>query len=504
MSKETNRGTTSDMEKIQRGLEEFLQREMQDMEQSGNRWSDMRESGPQFFTIGEEEEDEKEIDIIGTQKNASNRRTRRYEDDYVEDWDSKDRRRRVREDDESGRRRAGSSSGSRKSASEGRRSSGTRSSEQRSTSQTNTNRGNSRDNRSNGYDDDRYEKQSRDSRRKQNRGGNGKPPKKKKKSKLKRFLITLLIIIALLAAGLYYLVGRVYSKMNFENNEVLATEPMKEDGVVNILLIGNDSRTNGEDGRSDAMILLTVSNKTDKIYMTSLLRDMYVDIPGHDGNRLNAAYAFGGAELLLETIEKNLDITVNRYVLVNFEAFANLLDAVGGVDLELTSEEIEYVNGYLVEYNMLLDRPQGTDNMDPSKSGLVHLNGAQALAYSRNRYLGTDFGRTERQRKVLSAVIGKLPKTLATNPNELIDGLMPNLTTNLTQQECYQLSLMAPKVLTYEIVQNSLPIEGSYKNATIRKMSVLEVDFEANKKYIRENIYGEGVAQDETATEVAP
>lgn len=287
--------------------------------------------------------------------------------------------------------------------------------------------------------------------------------------------------------------------MNFEQNDVLATEPMKEDGVVNILLIGNDSRTNGEDGRSDAMIMLSVSNKTDKIYMTSLLRDMYVDIPGHDGNRLNAAYAYGGAELLMETIEKNLDITVNRYVLVNFEAFANLIDAVGGVDLELTSEEIEYVNGYLVEYNMLLNRPQGTDNMDTSVSGLVHLNGAQALAYSRNRYLGTDFGRTERQRKVLTAAIGKLPKTLATNPNELIDGLMPNLTTNLTQNECYRLSLMAPKILTYEIVQNSIPIEGTYKSSIIRKMSVLEVDFEANKKFIRENIYGEGNAEDKPA-----
>ena len=139
---------------------------------------------------------------------------------------------------------------------------------------------------------------------------------------------------------------------------------------------------------------------------------------------------------------------------------------------------------------MLLNRPQGTDNMDTSVSGLVHLNGAQALAYTRNRYLGTDFGRTERQRKVLTEVIRNLPKAAVTNPNELIDGLMPNLTTNLTQMECYRLSFTAPKMLTYEIVQNSIPIEGSYQNATIRKMAVLQVDFEANKEYIRENIYG--------------
>ena len=96
----------------------------------------------------------------------------------------------------------------------------------------------------------------------------------------------------------------------------------KENGVVNILLIGSDSRTEGDDGRSDAMILLSVSSKTRTIHMTSLLRDMYVDIPGRDGNRLNAAYSFGGPELLLETVKQNLGIEVNRYAVVNFQAFA--------------------------------------------------------------------------------------------------------------------------------------------------------------------------------------
>ena len=315
--------------------------------------------------------------------------------------------------------------------------------------------------------------------------------KKKKKHRLLKFLIVAALIFILLGAGLYQLVGVVYGKMNYHEIASLANAPMKEDGVVNVLLIGNDSRENGEDGRSDAMILLSVSTKTKKIYMTSLLRDMYVDIPGHDGNRLNAAYSFGGAELLMETIEQNLDITVNRYVLVNFEAFANLVDAVGGIELELSSEEIEYVNGYLVEYNILTDRPQGTDNMDTSVSGLVHLNGPQALAYSRNRYLGTDFGRTDRQRKVLTAVIKKLPSALVSNPGGLIDGLMPNLTTNLTRGECFSLSLMAGKMLTYDIESDSIPQPGTYRDVTIRKMSVLEVDFETNIRYLREKLYGE-------------
>lgn len=316
--------------------------------------------------------------------------------------------------------------------------------------------------------------------------------KRKKKHRFLKFLLVIVCLVLLLGAGFYYLVGKVYSKMNYEEIPSLTTEEMSEDGVTNILLIGNDSRNNSDDGRSDAMILLSVSSKTDTITITSLLRDMYVEIPGREEwNRLNAAYSYGGAELLMETVEANFDIEVNRYVRVNFEAFANLVDAVGGIELELTAEEIAYVNGYLVEYNELLGRPQGTDNMDTSASGVVHLNGPQALAYTRNRYLGMDFGRTERQRKVLTAIMQKAPSALLTNGRELMNQLLPNLSTNLTQKECFDLCLMAGKLLTHEIVSDSIPQQGTYKNATIRGMSVLEVDFEANIEYLKKKLYGE-------------
>ncbi len=441
MNRDSEKGFGWEMEQIQKGLEDFLENEVLKQgtteEENGDRKAteeDMKKNNqggrePQFFTIGADDRDERELDIISAKRKSGGvRRSAKY--DYVEDWDIPTPRRNTEQ-------------------------------------------------------------------KEQPRRSKHKPKRKKKKSKFKRFLITFVILAALLLGGLYYLVSVVYAKMNYSGIGSLATEAMKEEGVINILLIGNDSRQNGEDGRSDAMILLSVSDKTKKIYMTSLLRDMYVEIPGYQGNRLNAAYSYGGAELLMETIELNLDIEVNRYMLVNFEAFAKLVDAVGGVELELTAEEIEYVNAYLVEYNMLTDRPQGTDNMDASTGGLVHLNGPQALAYTRNRYIGTDFGRTERQRKVLSAVIKQAPKAMLTNPKELIDGLLPNLTTNLTQEELFRLSFSAPKVVTYEIVQNSIPIEGSYQNATIRGMSVLEVDFEANKQYLKEHVYGEGTQAEE-------
>lgn len=313
---------------------------------------------------------------------------------------------------------------------------------------------------------------------------------KKKKTFLGRFIRFVIVLSIIVGVGGYLLTDYIHGKMNYSGVTSVTTEPLKEDGVTNILLIGNDSRDAGEDGRSDAMILLSISNETKTIHLTSLLRDMYVDIPGHDGNRLNAAYAYGGPKLLMETIEANFDIEVNRYMLVNFQAFANLVDAVGGVALDVTNEEVKYINAYLVEYNMLQGNEVGTDYLDETLSGTIHLNGPQALAYCRNRYLGTDFGRTERQRKVLSAAIKNAPKALMKNPLELMDSILPMLTTNLTQKEIGTLFLQAPNLLVYDIIQGSIPIEGSYSNTSIRGMSVLKVDFEKNNEYIQQHIYG--------------
>lgn len=325
------------------------------------------------------------------------------------------------------------------------------------------------------------------------KGKNRKQDKRDKRKK-NRGVKVLIVIAALFVVGifgLYLLVGGVYGKMEYQEAGEFASESMKENGVINVLLIGNDSRLAGDDGRSDAMILVSISDKTKTITMTSLLRDMYVEIPGHDGNRLNAAYSYGGPELLMETIELNFDIPVHRYALVNFQAFANLVDAAGGVDLELTNDEVKWINAYLMEYNQLEGKDLATDFLDPSLSGMIHLNGPQALAFTRNRYIGTDFGRTERQRKVLSAIIGKLPGTVLTNGGELADGLFPNLTTNLKQGECFNLSLNAWKFLGYDIQQQCIPVEGSYSNADIRGMAVLQVDFDANRQFLKTTLYEE-------------
>ena len=319
---------------------------------------------------------------------------------------------------------------------------------------------------------------------------NKKIKKRKTHPFIKGFVGCIAVVMIAAGAVSFVTAGALHSKLNYSEIEDTKREPFKEAGVKNILLIGNDSRNADEGGRSDAMILVSISSRTNSIHLTSLLRDIYVDIPGHDGNRLNAAYAYGGPELLMETLEENFDIEVNRYMLVNFQAFANLVDAVGGVDLELSNEEVQYVNGYLVEYNQLEGRAEGTDYLDSSLSGKIHLNGPQALAYCRNRYIGSDFARTERQRKVVAAAVKNAPFALVTNGSELIEGVMSNITTNLTKNELSGLMMQAPMMITYDIVSGSIPLEGTYSNANIRGMAVLEVDFEANKQYIQEEIYG--------------
>ena len=351
-----------------------------------------------------------------------------------------------------------------------------------------------------GYDRPQYNPQDM----KRSRGKKTEKRRKKKNpfvSFLKVIFVCAIIIAALGAGISYVLTLKAYDRMNYESVGDRDKEALTSDGVTNILLIGNDSRLGGEDGRSDAMILVSISKTSGKILMTSFLRDMYVEIPGYGSNRLNAAYSWGGPELLMETIEKNFDIPVNRYILVNFEAFANVVDAVGGVDLDLSTDETLWLNAYLNEYNELRGMEFGYDYIMDLEPGVKHLNGAQALAYSRIRYIGTDFGRTERQRKVMEELIKKLPMAVLTNSTGLMDGLCPNLTTNLTFNECYGLVLRLPFIFGYERVSGSIPLENTWWDQNVDGMAVLGVDFEANKNYLYQNLYVKPEKDTEEETE---
>ena len=206
--------------------------------------------------------------------------------------------------------------------------------------------------------------------------------------------------------------------------------------VTNILLLGTDSRIAGNRRtRTDSMIILSIDKKNNRLVMTSVLRDTYVKIPGVGNNRLNAAFVYGGPNLLFKTFDTNFDIHLDKYVQVDFFNFVKLVDAVGGVDLKLTNAEINLMNkSYIPQINKLLKKNRNQDLVKINKSGKYHLNGVQTLAYSRIRYIGTDFGRTERQRVVIGEIIKKTKTLSVSELNDLADIVLPMISI-LYQQE---------------------------------------------------------------------
>ena len=256
----------------------------------------------------------------------------------------------------------------------------------------------------------------------------------------------------------------------------------------NIMVVGIDSRDNDYTGLTDAMILFSINPDTKKAVMTSFLRDMYVKIPEHGGNRLNAAYAFGGTSLLSQTISQNFGIEVDDFVIVNFWLVMDVVDAFGGVEVNIEPEEIEYLNGYLDEHNKLLEKPEGTDYLMAEDTGVQLLNGSQALGYARIRYVGTDFGRTSRQREIISALIEKVKGMNILEINSLLEQFLPRVRTNLSQKDLTTLLFMSLGIKDYTIESMTIPVDNTWEYSRIRGMSVLEVDFEANAKAWRDKI----------------
>ena len=262
--------------------------------------------------------------------------------------------------------------------------------------------------------------------------------------------------------------------------------------VTNILLLGIDSRRkNSKRSRTDTMVILSIDKKNKRLVMTSVLRDTYVTIPGVGRNRLNAANVFGGQKLLFKTFEKNFDIHLDKYVQIDFYNFIKLVDAVGGVDMKLSAAEIKVMNKTYIPYiDVSLNKKRNANLIKQNSTGIYHLNGIQALAYSRVRYVGTDFARTERQRKVMAEIIKKTKKLSVSEINDLADIVLPMITTNLSKGEVMSLLLNAKEYLNYSIVNGRMPIDGSYKYMTIRGASVLGVNFDKNKRYWYKLVYG--------------
>lgn len=278
-----------------------------------------------------------------------------------------------------------------------------------------------------------------------------------------------------------------------QNMQANAEDLHYDGNVYNILLLGNDSRENGVSERTDAMVLVSINKSTNEIIMTSFMRDVYLYISDIGYNRLNAANVFGGSSLTVKTIEQNFGISIDNYAQVDFYAFIDIVDAMGGVDITLSNSEISEMNEKIDEVNWYLyhDTARLNDSKINGGAGTYHLNGAQALAYCRVRYADSDFGRTERQREVLEQLWGKVKTLSITEAYNLLKIILPKVTTDLTEGQCMSLILSVAQFMDYDMGSLQVPSDGTYNDAMINNMSVLSIDIEKNKSLLRQTIYGD-------------
>ena len=332
--------------------------------------------------------------------------------------------------------------------------------------------------------------------------------KRKKKIAVWAILLIIILVIVLLMGGVYAYVNHKLSKImrvdispevvvdpsleTFETEEGLTDtinpedivwnnadiEVMKDKDVSNILLIGQDRREGQGRQRSDSMIICSLNKKTNKIILTSVMRDMYVPIPGYSDNRINAAYQFGGMELLDRVLEESLGVHIDANVEVDFEGFINCMAEIGNIDMQLNEEEAKYLND-ANGWNL--------------QAGYNSLTPEQALAFSRVRYVGhSDWERTDRQRRVIISAFNNVKGLSIPELISLADRIFPNVTTDMTNSEIlgYVYTVVTNKMTTID--SNRLPAEGTYTCETLRKgMEVLVPDLKANAECLKEYIYKE-------------
>lgn len=254
------------------------------------------------------------------------------------------------------------------------------------------------------------------------------------------------------------------------------------DQIINIMLVGQDRREDENyRTRSDAMILCTFNKQDKTITLTSFMRDLYVNIPGHGGDKMNAAYAYGGMSLLSKTMKENFGVQVDATVEVDFSGFKKVVNTLGGVDIHLTAAEVDYM--MTTEWDEL-----NTDGWSLTP-GINRLNGDQALAYSRIRAIGYDFERTERQRKVISAVLAKCKSMNSAQANALLWELLPMVTTDMTNSQITNYALeLFPLLASNSMTTQRIPIEGSYTETYVGPLDVVLADTEINRQFLIETL----------------
>ena len=279
----------------------------------------------------------------------------------------------------------------------------------------------------------------------------------------------------------------------------LSNDELLEDSkVLNVMLFGEDNARGEKFGRSDSMIMLSIDNRHKKLKMTSFQRDSYVYVDGYGYDKLTNAYAYGGPKLTIQTIESNFGVKVDRYAVVDYASFIDIIDVLGGIDLELTKDEIDYIN-----YQLYKNKQSDTRTTITDAPGVVHLTGQQALWYARNRGLdsseeeigiaGDDWDRTSRQRKLLETMFNDMKSADLTQIVSIVGKVGPLVTTNIKKDEITALVSRSPTYLTYSVEQYTVPQEGQwyYMNDTPVGSVIAFSDLETQRKLFAEFIYEE-------------
>ena len=312
--------------------------------------------------------------------------------------------------------------------------------------------------------------------------------------KQKITIFSLLAILILIASVVGFFIFRFYNHSYEGNTDPAKVNTVDEDikfkevpGITNILLLSSDARPGEDVSRSDSIMILTIDNINKKLKVTSLMRDMLVKIDGHGEEKLNHAFAYGGPTKTIETIQNNFGIKLHNYVIVDFNAFVKVIDAINGIEVTIKDYELDELNKYI------LDGGGSEKDLLPAP-GTYNLNGYQALSYARIRKVGNgEYERTERQRAVLQIALEKVKDMSTVKLVSLLNELFPYIKTNISLGNAMDYGFTALNVgknCNFEIEQFRVPIDSISKGGIIdNKGWVFVIDKVETSKALQEFIF---------------
>ncbi|MCI8317465.1 MAG: LCP family protein [Lachnospiraceae bacterium] len=278
----------------------------------------------------------------------------------------------------------------------------------------------------------------------------------------------------------------IHNKMSSMTDKKTASD----NDIYNILLVGVDRRDKTWNGNSDSMILVSINKKDNRVTMVSLMRDTYVDIPDVGYDKLNAAYAWGAGPLLCETITNTYKVQVDRYAAVDFFDLIDIIDIIGGVDMEITASEAEVMNGYILDMCNLMN-VDGYAHQVPVGGGYIHCDGVQAVAYARNRYVGnSDYQRTERQRYLIQQLMGEVKGMSVAQMTDKMQSILGHVTMNIPESEIWSMIPELPEMLEYKFETDRIPYDNMYDVIDVKGQGMLVPDWEPTIDKLHDFIYG--------------